>query len=185
MRLWLIGVVAIGCGGGDKELSPEEEAAAALEGKYAVGVWDDTSAQCTDPSGVATPLGGQQALFVDAVEATLAVHACFVDDVEPCGFSRFDARNWLSDLTLEGTGTDRWSMTHTFTSSLGVTECGTDSETITLELRDEGLLALRWRRSAQVITPEPCETVQTDTPEVDDTTPCVLSHYIEATPDRE
>src|SRR5215204_4246616 len=126
MRGWLVGLIAIGCGG-DPQKSPEEEAAAALEGRYAIDLWDDTSAQCTDPSGAPTPLGGEQVMFVDAVGAALAVHACFAGDEAPCGFSRFDARNWLTDLTLEGTGTDRWSMTHTFTSSLGLTECGTDS----------------------------------------------------------
>jgi hypothetical protein len=31
-----------------------------------------------------------------------------------------------------------------------------------------------------VTEPVVCETTRTDVPEVDDTTPCMLSHYVEA-----
>jgi hypothetical protein len=179
MRVWWsVGIVALGCGGdgGGSTIDLPEPAS---EDGYVIRLWDDTSSQCSDPAGAPTPLGGNLNLVVEPGDAQLDVHACFAGAVEPCTFAPFDARRWLTGLTLFETAPDRFTVTHAFTANLAGTDCAVESETITLDISGE-VLVLRWRRSPQVIEPVTCETTRTDVPEADDAAPCVLSHHVEA-----
>lgn len=178
MRGWWV-ILAVGCGGDSGDPTDGGIPPGTPVDGTSIVRWDDTSIRCTDPEGAPTPIDGDLALAVQPGDGTVRLHACVVGAVEPCGFAAFDSRGWITNVVLFETASDRWSVTHTFTTNVAGTECVTESESVTMEAVGE-MYVLDWRRSPQVTEPIACETTRTDVPEVDDTTPCILAHHVEA-----